>query len=249
MIACDNSEVFVLDLKMLAENDLGPSATVVFLLELRATFLADIPESNYALLQSVLSRPGGSTLWVSQQVLGELSPHQHLADGLGRTLGSEDSTRKFVTLAMDSCEPDRNVAQWTIRLTEHIRSSPIDTLETHYVVEDGVIRIPRIAKDITMNTRVHNSFQSRRKMPFRLPLEFPASFQLDPHQFREEEPVNSTPLEPDAVVVNVKAFGLPLYDTIQLGTECAGIVEKAGSSLLRGTVSVSSAQGWHRPRP
>jgi SAM-dependent methyltransferase len=170
----------------LAETDPGPSATIVFLLELRAIFLAAISVRDYTLLQSILIRPGIKVLWVSQHVLGELSPHQHLADGLGRTLASEDSTLKFITLAIDNAEPDESVARWTTRLIRLIESSTTENLETHYSVEDGIGHIPRITVDGPMNERVYNSQQPRRKKQCRVPFDFPASFQIDPLQFREE---------------------------------------------------------------
>ncbi|KAL4747556.1 hypothetical protein BDW72DRAFT_209502 [Aspergillus terricola var. indicus] len=212
----------------LAETDPGPSATIVFLLELRAIFLAAISVRDYTLLQSILIRPGIKVLWVSQHVPGELSPHQHLADGLGRTLASEDSTLKFITLAIDNAEPDESVARWTTRLIKLMESSTTENLETHYSVEDGIGHIPRITVDGPMNGRVFNSQQPRRKKQCRVPFDFPASFQIDPLQFREEEGVDLTALEKDELIVQVKAFGISCTNSVNQGMECAGIVEKVG---------------------
>ncbi|KAL4788911.1 putative polyketide synthase [Aspergillus venezuelensis] len=231
LIACGLPGVSAFSLAELADaDDLGPSVTVVFLLELRAVFLAGISEADYLRLQSVLLRPGWSVLWASQQVLGELAPQQHLADGLGRTLASEDSTKKIVTLTLDSAEPESKVVTWIVRLVGLIQSSPIDSLETHYLVEAGIVRIPRVTKDIVMNETVYNTLQPCSREQCRLPLDFPASLQLDPFGFHEEDPTDPDTLRPDELVVQVEAFDLSSPDTPDLALQCAGIVEKAGSS-------------------
>ncbi|KAL4733731.1 hypothetical protein BDV11DRAFT_175406 [Aspergillus similis] len=197
--------VFSWSLAELAETDPGPSATIVFLLELRAIFLAAI-----------------------SYVLGELSPHQHLADGLGRTLASEVSTLKFITLALDNAEPYESVSRWATRLIRLMESCPIENLETHYSVEDGIGHIPRITIDGPMNERVYDSQKPRRKKQCRVLFGFPASFQTDPLQFREEEAGDLTALERDELIIQVKAFGMSSTNSVNQGIECAGIVEKAG---------------------
>lgn len=226
----------------LAETDVLASTMTVFLMELNATFLDGISAAEYNYLQSILIR-SKSTLWVTKTGSGEPEPQHHLADGVGRTLASEDSTRKFMTLALDSSERDpEQTADLITELVWRVIKSPVENLETNYVVTRGVLQICRISENSAMNRIVAQKIVSRQQEECRLAadtrvsLHFGSPGLLHTLEYREDTPEESS-LGEDEVLVEVRSFGLTLRDyliatgqlnELDLGTECAGVVQAAG---------------------
>lgn len=75
----------------------------VSLMEFESTFLDGISAVDFDHLKTMLTS-FTNTLWVTKSTSSIGEPQHYLADGLGRTLASEDSKRKFVTLAMETLE-------------------------------------------------------------------------------------------------------------------------------------------------
>ena len=72
----------------------------VFLVEMNTKVLDEISATDYNHFPSILTR-FKIKVWVTKITSSESEPQHHLADGLDRTLASEDSSRKFVTLGLD----------------------------------------------------------------------------------------------------------------------------------------------------
>jgi acyl transferase domain-containing protein/NADPH:quinone reductase-like Zn-dependent oxidoreductase/ubiquinone/menaquinone biosynthesis C-methylase UbiE len=218
----------------------NPRTMVVFLMEVQETLLDGISESRYLLLQSVLTK-AKNILWITQSSTGQDIPQHHLAEGLGRTLASEDSTTKFVTLSLEGLESEKTI-NIVIELIRKINHSTMDTLEANYMAKQGILCIPRVTKNSPMNDRNQKAIMPRENRE----LEYHSSIQACLHiatpgsisslEYREGEP-ELLPILEDELLVRVRAFGLTFQDYLavtgqidrtELGTECAGIVLEAG---------------------
>lgn len=248
-------------LAQLAANEINESSLCIFLMEVDATFLDGISETDYKNLQSVLVRSRQS-LWITRAELStETNPSHHLADGLGRVLMSEDAARKFVTLSLDGLERDLGlVGNIVCELAQKIILSPaVESVETCYVAAQGVLQICRVSENVTMDTTVARSILPRQIQEKNITSDTPVALRLSPGHLNtlewfERDDENgaegaevdrgeswTSHLEDpqaDEVVVEVRAVGLTFRDNliargqlndINLGTECAGVVQRCGS--------------------
>lgn len=226
----------------LAKTDLLESTIIIFLLEMNAILLDGISADDYDHFRLILIRYR-NTIWVTKTNSGKSEPQHHLADGLGRTLMSEDSTRKFVTLTLDGLGLDIELTTNVIfELVKRVRESTIENLEINYVAMRGMIYIGRISENSSMNRRVAKGILSRQQEECHLTANTPLSLHLDsPGHLNTLEwmscEIDKSPLEKDEVLVEVRSFGLTLKDylvasgqlnELELGTECAGVVQAVG---------------------
>ncbi|KAE8143892.1 putative polyketide synthase [Aspergillus pseudotamarii] len=225
----------------LARENLSPSTLVVSLLELRKPFLNAISVQDFGRLQSALLK-SKNTLWITQ-AHGTCDPHQCLVEGFGRSLASEDSTRVFVTLALDGSDMRIKQRSDLISLMiKRIRDGPRSDLETNFIVKGGLLQIPRVSADFTMNHKVGQGKQQYQQEPWQLPSGAQASIKLGspgPHHSLGfwEKPCDTQAISNVELIVEVKAVGLSFRDYLtamgqldnsELGMECAGIVTVAG---------------------
>lgn len=145
-------------LAQLAEAKIPESALTIFLEEIDATFLEGISEIDYASFQTILVR-SKTVLWVAKALPpGGIEPRHHLAHGLGRTLMSEDSDYKFVTLCFEDFEFDVTQATETIyKIVGYLRSLPVEKVETNYVATHNTLQICRISENVEMDTIVQQA--------------------------------------------------------------------------------------------
>ena len=229
----------------LAEADLLASTITVFLVEMNATFLDGISATEFGHLQSILIR-SKNTIWITKATSSKMEPQHHLVDGLGRTLASEDSTRKFVTLTLDDLEVDLEyAAEITSKLIKRVAELPVESLETNYAATMGMLHICRVCENSAMNRMA-----AQKILPFqqveclltadtRLALKFGSPGHLDTLEWIScEEAIGESLLDEDEVLVEVRSFGLTFNDyliasgqlnELDIGTECAGIVQAAGN--------------------
>ncbi len=231
-------------LRELAEADLLASTITVFLVELNEIFIDGMSAAEYDSLQSILIR-SKTTLWVTKTTSSDPKPQHHLADGLGRTLASEDSTCKFVTLALDGLGRDpEQMTDIIFKLIKRVVESAVTNLETNYVAARGILHISRITQNSPMNKTVARAIQPRQQEECRLTADTRVSLHLrTPGHLHTlewmscEKATDEPLLEQDELLVEVRSFGLTLKDylivsaqlnEIDLGTECAGIVQAVG---------------------
>ncbi|KAF7621589.1 hypothetical protein AFLA_011883 [Aspergillus flavus NRRL3357] len=235
------SNIYTYSLQELTMMDLSPSTLVVSLVELNKPFLNAMSVHDFGNLQSMLLKLK-NILWVTQ-AQGRCTPHQYLAEGFGRSLASEDSTRVFVTLALDGSDMRVKERRDLIsRVVKRIQEGPRSDLETNFIVKGGLLQIPRVSADFTMNDRVNEAKQQYQQEQWQLPSPAQAFIKLrspGPHHSLEfcEKPMETQPLNDVELIVEVKCVGLSFRDYLaaigqldhsELGMECAGIVKVAG---------------------
>ncbi|KAL6231683.1 hypothetical protein BDW75DRAFT_243677 [Aspergillus navahoensis] len=219
-----------------------PSTTLVFLIGLHGAVLEGISRDRYGMVKAALSATKNN-LWVGQPLAEEDKPYQHLMEGLGRALASEDYTRKFVTLLVGQSDTQRHITGYIPRLVDRIGRCSVDNLEPNYIASNGILSIPRVYDDGVANQWLTEASSSYRTEDVKLSSETRATLSLGPPGSRQtpryvEYGQESLSLGKDEIIVRVAAFGLALrdqlaspgeIDELKLGLECAGVIADAGS--------------------
>lgn len=227
----------------LSQINLSSSTVTVFLVEMDATYLDGISAKDYENLKSILIKYR-NTLWVTRTTSGDIEPQHHLAEGLGRALASEDSTRKFATLCLDEFDRDlEKIIDLISTLVERLTKSSVEDLETNYVVSNGMLQISRISNNSDMNHTVarkilpHQQEEISLNSETLLSLHLHTSSGLQALSWRENE-LKMPELGVDEVQVDVRALGLTLRDHLiatehlngfDFGSDFAGVVQTAGA--------------------
>ncbi|KUI65003.1 Lovastatin diketide synthase LovF [Cytospora mali] len=226
-------------------------------MEVDAAFLEGVSEMDYKHMQSVLVQ-SKQTLWITRAEPSRgTDPGRHLADGLGRTLMSEDSARKFVTLSLDELELDLNIVGGVIcELAQRIILSPaVEAVENNYIIDKGVLQVCRVSGNVAMDKTVLRAVLPRQTQEDKITADTQVALRLAPGHldtlewFESEEREGGEvddeieadshqEFQADEVVVKVRAIGLTLRDhliargqlnELIVGTDCAGVVQKSGS--------------------
>ncbi|KAL4937771.1 hypothetical protein BDV06DRAFT_232363, partial [Aspergillus oleicola] len=231
----------VVNLADVAASNPRPSTTLVLLIGLHEAVLEGISRDRYGMLKAALSA-SKNTLWVGQPLTQEDQPYQHLVEGLGRALASEDYTRKFVTLLVDQSDTQRHIMGYITRLLDKIEQRSVYDLEANYMASNGVLSIPRVSDDSAANQWLTKALTSHRTDDVKLSSATRAALRLGPPGSRRapryaEHGQESLPLGKDEITVRVAAFGLTRrdylassgqIDELNLGSECAGVIAEAG---------------------
>ncbi|KAI7975636.1 hypothetical protein EIK77_003991 [Talaromyces pinophilus] len=231
----------------LAKASIPRSSLVIFLVEVDNFLLNDISEGDYRHLQSVLVQTK-NTIWVTRaDSSDDTDPRHHLVLGLGRTLMSEDSSLKFVTLTLSDNRNEEQVSTLICELTQRFVKLAVESLEGHYVVSKGVPKICRVSENAEMDTKIAQAILPRQRINCTLTPDAPVMElhlgqpgHLDTLQWREVDEMkcrDATSLGVNEVVVQVRALGLTFRDYLVasgqldesgLGTDCSGIIQSAG---------------------
>ena len=217
----------------------------ILLCEIERQLLQDPDPQSYQGIQSVLMSACG-ILWVTRGGGScPATPDYGTVQGLSRVFRTENPQSTFVTLALESVESDigghhvQSIMQ-VFRYT--ILRSTRNWYEPEYVEIDGMPHINRAisADDLNREVMVRTADQQSRTQKFGeappLKLAIGTSGLLDTLYFQED--VNWTrPLAADDVEIEVKAIGVNFLDCLvalgrvdanAFGSECAGIVRRAG---------------------
>ncbi|KAK2617040.1 hypothetical protein QQS21_000134 [Conoideocrella luteorostrata] len=220
-----------------------PSTIVIFLLEMQQFILDGISATNFDHLRNVLFQ-AQNTIWITESSEQKQMPQHGMIEGVCRALCSEDSSRKFVTLALDGSETMEQLLSFLTQIVRNVQSIHVDALETHYSSRNAILQIPRVIENWTMNDQVSRKIRLRERTEQELSRGVQASIRittpglLQTLEFVEDEPDLSA-LQDDELLVAVKAIGLTFRDYLvaagevdqaNLGTECAGVIQKAGAS-------------------
>ncbi|KAI9040232.1 putative polyketide synthase [Aspergillus affinis] len=236
-----STSIFTLD--EISNIHISSSTNVVFLVELRELFLEGISETDFDLLHAVLLKVQNA-IWITEPTVKTHIPALGLIDGLSRVISSEDSSHKFVTLALDGSETQEQFLDLLSRVTLSIQNDPIEAMESAYSSNKGILQIPRLSENDLMNDQVSSMLaphvQDERQvgpdLQASLHMGSPGAFQT--LEFLEDDTESLAPRE-NQVVVNVHAIGLTRQDYLSamggidrwaMGTECAGVVQKAGTN-------------------
>ncbi|PQE15785.1 polyketide synthase protein [Rutstroemia sp. NJR-2017a BBW] len=215
----------------LAAKEKHEQAITVFLLELDAIFLDGISEADYSLIQSILTR-SKTYLWVTRAIAGDLEPRNHLAEGVGRVLMSENSTRKFATLSLEktSGQDDQGMIPVIVNVVNRVAHSSVEDLETNYSASsDGLLYTQRIVPITVMDNTIAHKIKPRQNVECQLSantqlqLQIKSPGRLESVQWVEsEERLELSFLAEDEVLVEGQ------LNELCLGTDAAGVVRAAG---------------------
>ncbi len=223
----------------------------IFLDELVEPLLAHVSRSDFEAIQHLCSAQG--ILWVVQGAQIESStPESSLAIGLARCIRSENSIR-IITLDLDEknkLSPSRTsevIAQLYLVAFTATSQKDMDSSEGEYVERNGVLYIPRLVQDPSMNRHIQRITQKpvpkpepyfEDKRAVTLTVGSPGF--LDTLCFADYDRANA-PLKPDDVEIQVQASALNFRDVMaalgkvpfqDIGAECAGIITAVGSNVL-----------------
>ena len=215
----------------------------IFLQELEKPFLYDLNESTYNLLQTTLST-AQHILWVTHAKKGSpSSPKFGMISGLARVLCSENTSRRFVTLAFEDRHIDGVACASTIfKVLEATHLSSTSNGETEYIQREGMLMVNRIVEANYLNHSVHTKIAPQFKIqefqqgpPLTLTVATPGL--LDSLQWTEDSNF-AMEFGPNAIEIEVKSVGVNFRDLLvvlgrqdedTLGCECAGIVTRVGA--------------------
>jgi acyl transferase domain-containing protein/NADPH:quinone reductase-like Zn-dependent oxidoreductase len=214
----------------------------VLITELDQPLLANLDASDFEALQTLLTSVQG-LLWVVQgSYPNSTNPDANMISGLSRTLRSEGTLMKFITLDLDDHVELTSPATTSIILDVFTASLSENAKleETEFIVRDGILLTPRIVNDETMNEFVDKQIHPPAaelasftdiSRSLRGTIVTPGA--LDSISF-DEDKSSSVPLPLDHVLFEVKAIGLNSSDTqasSSIGTEASGIVTCTGEDV------------------
>ena len=224
------------------ELDLLRSACVVSLLELDSPVLALINEELLATCKSIMNL-SNKVVWVTGGG-GNLDqdPQMALVNGFANTLRSEYHDRPFTTLALDANSTKDGMA---MNILQALRSG--EDGEFDYVQRGDMMCISRVQETKHLNNQLWarlkrpepemQPFVSENTRALALTIATPGL--LDTLRFVEDN-TSSLTLEPDEVLIKVKATGVNFKDIMvamgqlpgkDLGQECAGFIHRVGSKI------------------
>lgn len=221
------------------------SSTLIIILDSPSEpILQSFDEQQFTSFRSVLAG-NQNVLWISTSEAGnEIAPSKGSVYGLARTLLSENASLKFTVFEADTSSSHEHQAANLHRIIAHcLDPSAFKPFESEFVGKDGMLQIPRVIEDVPLNKKISEQDLSvvRRKVRFgeknlRLTVQTPGL--LDSLTFTQlTKP--SQELGANSVEIRVMAIGVNFKDCLvalgrvsedSFGTECAGIVEKAGTS-------------------
>jgi acyl transferase domain-containing protein/NADPH:quinone reductase-like Zn-dependent oxidoreductase len=212
----------------------------IFIAELDEPLLANLGAADFKSLQHLLTSVNGA-LWVVCGAYEKSSnPSTNMISGLSRTLRSEGTLMRFVTLDLDSGKEVSETEQASIVIRVLLQSLGTNSSmeETEFMERNGELLTPRITNDATLNeyvdAQVHPSATEPAvfldiQRPLLGLLKTPNV--LDSLVFKDQD---SAPISEDEVDIEVKAVGLNHFDTevgSSIGLECSGIVVAVGSKV------------------
>ncbi|KAI9741637.1 MAG: polyketide synthase [Cirrosporium novae-zelandiae] len=230
----------------------GSGKVCIFINELEQTILDNLNSAEFLALRRLLTSAKG-VMWLSRGGAIECErPKDSLISGLVRTLRSENQGTKYVTLDLDPKEDPYTDTNAKFLLDIFNRSfnfaSEEDKQDLEFAVRDGLVSIPRVFEDSTMNDAVGSEIRVpvAEDQPFYQPgrplrVEVGTPGLLDTIRFVDDPEVGK-PLPPDFVEVEPKAFGMNFRDVMTamgqldtnfLGCEASGIVTKIGSAVSK----------------
>lgn len=216
----------------------------VVLLELEQPFLQKLERTTYLALRSLLTTTN-HVLWINGGggVSGS-DPGFGTIDGFARTLRTEVSRLRMVTLALEEIkEVEERTVETVIQvMTRSFTKISREKYEREYVEIMGMLHVKRMIEAKYLDSSILEQPESKQSKvkplgecgSFRLNISTPGY--LDSLEYVADVS-SSDDLQPDQVEVEVKAIGLHSTDylaatgkkrSIGFARECAGIVRRVG---------------------
>jgi acyl transferase domain-containing protein/NADPH:quinone reductase-like Zn-dependent oxidoreductase len=214
----------------------------IFLAELDEPFLAKLDGPQFYALQHMLTKVRG-LLWVVHGAYAHAKdPTANMVTGLSRTLRSEGTLMKFITLELDGQKEidlsDMIPAVVTVFSMTLCAESKVE--ETEFLERDGNLLTPRIVDDHDLNDYVDKQVNpppmassnfSDSSRPLRGSIVVPGV--LDSLAFEDDHSLQC-PLPDDHVEFQVRAIGINARDAEDhsvVGLECSGVVTAIGTNV------------------
>lgn len=212
------------------------------LTELDGPFLGILSASQFEALQLMLTSAQGVLWTIHGAYFDSRSPDANMVTGLSRTLQSEGTLTKFITLDFDGSKnlDSVKVVLHISRVLQLTLGSHCEKKETEFREMNGSLFTPRIIDDDELNGYVHEqvhpaatelaSFCDTAR-PLRGSIAKPGA--VDSLVFDVDNRLQE-PIPEDHIEIQVKAIGLYAADVTNVstvGSECSGLVTAVGSSV------------------
>lgn len=222
----------------------------IFVAEMNDPILAELGQDDFLALRKMLTSAKG-ILWITMGGTMECStPEAAMVMGLMRTLRSENTGIRYVTLDLDKAHKSysNEAAKIITRIFEATFDFELDTanIDLEYTARNGQILIPRVIPDHVANKALlqngdhpvveHQSFYQQDRP---LLMETGTAGLLDTLRFVDDLRFEER-LPDDFVEVAPKAFGLNFRDVMIamgqlnetiMGYECAGVITRVGNRI------------------
>lgn len=231
----------------------------IFLDELESPTLTNMSSKTYQAIQNLCTAAG--VLWVVEGAQGDspANPDSGMVIGLTRSVRSENSTVRLVTLDLDAKAklPPSHTSEVIATICRVAFTQKGGALrqpaaqESEFLERGGILHIPRVVQDLGMDQLLQNltqnpvpveqtSFKPHRAVSLRIG----SVGLLDSFYFDHDDHLEG-PLGPDQVEIQIKAAGLNFQDILTalgkvpdrgFGIDCAGVVTAVGSEVLDLTI-------------
>ncbi|KAL6706255.1 hypothetical protein ACN47E_005990 [Coniothyrium glycines] len=214
----------------------------IFILELEQSLLAELDAHSFTILQQLLIGVQGLLWVVTGGYINSTNPVVNMVSGLARTLRSEGTLMKFITLDLDPL-PGSNPDQDSQLISDtFLRVFATDSKieETEFRGVSGTLLTPRIVCDPITNEFVHTQVNppklaparfSNIRRPLKGQIEVPGVFES--LQFSDDHDHQAS-LHDSEVRISVQAFSIRSEKDRtdpKMGLECSGIIHDAGSEV------------------
>ncbi|KAH7349024.1 hypothetical protein BKA66DRAFT_563574 [Pyrenochaeta sp. MPI-SDFR-AT-0127] len=227
----------ILSVAPLSQGKLG-----IFLTELERPVLANLDTLEFEALQCLLTSVQG-LLWVVHGAYARSkNPDANMIVGLSRTLRSEGTLMKFITLDLDASRvlSQSDTLETILDVFSICLASKSNIEETEFREQDGKLYTPRIVNDDKMNEYIDKQIHppatesacfSDTERPLRGAVTTPGTF--NSLTFEDDLRPQDPPFT-DHVDLQVKTIGLNYRDTstaLAIGIECSGILTSVGPTV------------------
>lgn len=204
--------------------------------------LDHLDEQQFSAFRSVLTR-SKALLWISDTTtVEEQCPQYALITGFARSLRLERHGLVFTTIELADIDGARRERAITHAIQNTLQGVESGAYEPELLLKDGVLSIPRVYEDHSLNTIVHakatNSNQAVAFGDRNLTLKVQSPGLLESLNFEEVNGHHAI-LHADELEIEVRAVGVNFKDVLvamghvkddTFGTECSGTVLRAGSA-------------------
>ncbi|KAK6216060.1 hypothetical protein LQW54_003834 [Pestalotiopsis sp. IQ-011] len=240
----------VLSVGQFADEVLEATDCVLYMADWYGADLVEITDTKFKWIQAVLQR-SKNLFWISSSTQNPdsdsdsgqgLAPNSGIKDGLLRTLRSEWSDKRVVSLSFDDkCQDVAACANTIFQVFQHAFGQA--SADVEYIVQDGVVMTGRLKQELTIQREIDISTPPEVVTEAWLPgpplkLEIGSRGQLETLCYKEDFTYHNE-LGPTEVEIETRAwainfrdmfFALGRLDEGEFGSDCAGIVTRVGSS-------------------
>jgi NADPH:quinone reductase-like Zn-dependent oxidoreductase/SAM-dependent methyltransferase len=213
----------------------------IFLADVEAEFLSGVRQDTFNWLKKAMQR-WHNVLWVASDVQRhDLPPFSGLQDGFLRTIRSESSNKRIVSVK--NRQHDWQAATLGTQIARIFKVAfASDAAELEYAIDDGYILTPRVVEEVGLNSLSASLRPEISTSPWLpgppLKLDVGIRGSLETLQFVEDTDYDA-PIQPDEVEIEAKSWGLSFRDVFialgkleenDFGIDCAGTVTRCGAN-------------------